>query len=582
MNTPGTGKGRKGAAATDKPGTPDKAGPSDFIRVQVREDLDSGRCAGVVTRWPPEPNGYLHIGHAKSICLNFGIAEEFGGRCHLRFDDTNPATESSEFVEAQKADLHWLGYDWGEHLYFASDHYERLYQYALQLIEGGRAFVCDLSSEEILARRGTLTEAGEPSPFRGRDPEENLELFRRMRAGEFAPGSRTLRAKIDMGSSVLTMRDPPLYRIVGEKHHRTGDAWPIYPLYDFAHCLSDAIEGITHSLCTMEFIDHRPLYDWILEAAELPGPRPRQIEFNPLRLTHTVLSKRVLRQLVETEKVQGWDDPRMPTLSGLRRRGVPPQAVRALCEGVGVTRREEAVTEMARLEFEVRSELNRSAPRKLGVLKPLRLVIENYPEGPGETLELANNPEDAAAGVRQVPFCRELYIERDDFMEAPPKKFFRLSPGAEVRLRGAYLVRCTGVEKDEKGDIALLRCSYDPESRGGQAPDGRRVRGTLHWVSAASALPAQVRCFEPLFQEENPQAPAAGGAQQFPPLREGSLQVLREARVEPSVAELPTGARFQFERQGYFCIDPESRADALRINRIVTLRDTWGKIAARR
>ncbi len=552
----------------------------DFIRRIVREDLASGKHQRVVTRWPPEPNGYLHIGHAKAIWLNFGIAAEFGGRCHLRFDDTNPAAESSEFVAAQQADLRWLGYDWGEHLHFASDHFEALYQFALELVRRGRAFVCDLSPEEILERRGTLTEAGSESPFRERSRDENLDIFEQMRAGAFEPGSRVLRAKISMASPVLTMRDPALYRIVAARHHRSGADWPIYPLYDFAHCLSDAIEGVTHSLCTMEFVDHRPLYDWILAALDLPEPRPRQIEFNPLRLTHTVLSKRWCRELIERGHVEGWDDPRMPTLAGLRRRGVPPEAIRALCAGVGVTRREEATTQLARLEFEVRTLLNQSAPRRLGVLRPLKLVIENYPEGQSEEVELANNPEDPAAGTRHTGFGRELYIERDDFAETPPKKFYRLSPGSEVRLRGAYLITCTEVVKNAAGEVSEVRARYDPESRGGSAPDGRRVRGTLHWVSAQHALPATVRLFDRLFLAEDPLATAPG--EDFTKhLNPESCVVVEDARVEPALAAFERGACFQLERLGYFCVDLDSKPGRLRLNRTVTLRDTWAKIAAR-
>ena len=558
----------------------EEARPLDFIRQIVKDDLERGKHAEVVTRWPPEPNGYLHIGHSKAIWLNFGIAEEFGGRCHLRFDDTNPAAESDEFVQAQQRDVRWLGYDWGEHLYFASDYSPRLYEYACELIRRGGAFVCDLSSAEIEAHRGSTTEPGLPSPYRDRPVDENLELFQRMRAGEFAPGTRVLRAKIDMASPNLFLRDPLIYRILDAPHHRTGREWPIYPLYDFAHCLSDAIEGVTHSLCTMEFIEHRPLYDWILAAVDVPEPRPRQIEFNPLELTHTVLSKRWFRRMIEEGRVDGWDDPRMPTLAGLRRRGVPPEAIRALAAGVGVTRREEVRIDLARLDFEIRDHLNRVAPRRMGVLRPLKLVIENYPEDREETLPLVNNPEDPSAGTREVPFSRVLWIERDDFLEDPPKKFFRLSPGREVRLRGAYLVTCTDVVKDEAGEVLAVHCRYDPDTRGGDAPDGRKVRGTLHWVSARHARAAEVRLYDRLFLAEDPMD-VPEGADFTVHLNPDSLERVA-AWVEPAVADLGPGERFQLERLGYFCIDAEPAADALHINRTTTLRDSWAKIATRK
>ena len=561
--------------------SPDEpARPDDFIRSIIRSDLKANKHGGrVVTRFPPEPNGYLHIGHTKAICLNFSIAEEFErGVFHLRFDDTNPSAEEAMYVEAQQRDLRWLGIDWGEHLYFASDYFEQLYQFALQLIERGKAFVCDLSSDGILERRGTLTTPGIESPHRTRSPAENLDLFRRMRAGEFEPGARTLRAKIDMASSVLPMRDPILYRIVEAPHHRTGDAWPIYPMYDFAHCLSDAIEHITHSLCTLEFADRRPLYDWILEQVDVPPPRPQQIEFARLNLTHTVMSKRRLRKLVEDGHVAGWDDPRMPTLSGLRRRGYTPRSIRNFTEGVGVARRENVI-QLARLEHSIREDLNRRAPRVMAVLRPLRVVIENYPEDQAEELPAVNNPEDPGMGTRNVPFSRVLYIERDDFLEDPPRKFFRLAPGREVRLRYAYFITCRGVVKDEEsGEIVELRCTYDPATRGGDAPDGRKVRGTLHWVSAPHALEAEVRLYDVLFTREDPDD-VGEGEDLTAGLNPRSLEVSSGCRVEPSLAAASPGDHYQFERLGYFCVDPDSAAGALVLNRTVTLRDTWAKIA---
>jgi glutaminyl-tRNA synthetase len=557
----------------------DPTRPDDFIRSIIRSDLQANKNDGrVVTRFPPEPNGYLHIGHTKAIFLNFGIAEEFeGGVFHLRFDDTNPTAEEAAYVEAQLRDLRWLGVDWGEHLYFASDYFEQLYQFALRLIERGKAFVCDLSSDEILERRGTLTAPGTESPYRTRSPQENLDLFRRMRAGEFAPGACTLRAMIDMASPVLPMRDPVLYRIVATPHHRTGDAWPIYPMYDFAHCLSDAIERITHSLCTLEFTDRRPLYDWILDQVDAPS-RPQQIEFARLNLTHTVVSKRRLRKLVEDGHVAGWDDPRMPTVSALRRRGYTPRSIRSFSEGVGVARRENVI-QLARLEHSIREELNRRAPRVMAVLRPLRVVIENYPEGRVEELEAVNNPEDAGMGTRKVPFSRVLYIERDDFLEAPPRKFFRLAPGREVRLRYAYFITCVGVRKDEEsGEIVELRCTYDPATRGGDAPDGRKVRGTLHWVSASHALEAETRLYDVLFTREDPDD-VDEGADLTACLNPRSLEVLNGCPVEPSLASASPGDHYQFERLGYFCVDPDSAERSLVFNRTVTLRDTWAKIA---
>jgi glutaminyl-tRNA synthetase len=552
---------------------------SDFIRHMIRRDLESEKHGGrVVTRFPPEPNGRLHIGHAKAICVNFGVAEEFGGECHLRFDDTNPLTEDALFVEAIQEDIRWLGFDWGEHLYFASDYFERMAGFAVQLIERGKAFVCDLSSEEIEARRGTLTAPGVESPHRTRRVPENLDLFARMRAGEFPPGSRVLRARIDMASSVLPMRDPVLYRVVDGAHHRTGDRWHIYPMYDFAHCIEDAIEHVTHSLCSLEFTDHRPLYDWVLENVDVPS-RPEQTEFARLNLSHTVLSKRMLRQLVENEHVAGWDDPRMPTLSGMRRRGYTPESIRHFIAGVGVARRDNTI-ELAQLEAAVRDDLNRSAPRTMAVLDPLRVVIENYPEGQVEELEAINNPEDPAAGARKVPFSRVLYIERDDFLEDPPKKFFRLAPGREVRLRYAYFITCTDVVKDADGKVVELRCSYDPATRGGDAPDGRKVRGTLHWVSAEQATEAEVRLYEVLFSAHDP-ADVEPGHSFVENLNPASLRLAR-AQVEPSLASVTPGQRFQFERLGYFCVDPDSAPGRPVFNRTVTLRDSWAKLAKRR
>jgi glutaminyl-tRNA synthetase len=555
--------------------------PLDFIREIVRDDLAAGRHRSVVTRFPPEPNGYLHIGHAKAICLDFSLAAEHGGRCHLRFDDTNPAAEETEFVESIQADVRWLGFDWGPHLYFASDYFEKLYGYACELIRRGLAFVCELSSEEIEAHRGTLTEPGRPSPWRERAPAESLELFQRMRAGEFAPGRYVLRAKIDMASPVLPMRDPILYRIVDAAHHRTGRAWPIYPLYDFAHCLSDAIEGITHSLCTLEFADHRPLYEWILAALDLPEPRPRQIEFARGNVSHTVMSKRLLKRLVEEKHVSGWDDPRMPTLAGARRRGYTASALRSFWEGVGIARRDNLI-ELARLEFAVREDLNKSAPRRMAVLRPIRLVIENYPEGQSEELEAVNNPEDPAAGTRKLPFSRTLLIEAEDFEAEPPKGFHRLAPGREVRLRYAYFVTCTGFERDPAtGAIREVRCVYDPATRGGDAPDGRKVRGTVHWLSAAHAEPAEIRLYDTLFTLADPMA-VPEGTDYLASLNPRSLEVLRGAWVEPSLAAARPGERVQFERVGYFCLDPDSTPGAPVWNRTVTLRDSWAKIASKK
>jgi glutaminyl-tRNA synthetase len=560
-------------------GEPTGASGSDFIRHRVADDVAAGRHGGrVVTRFPPEPNGYLHIGHAKSICLNFGVAAEYAGRCHLRFDDTNPKTEDVEYVEAIEQDVRWLGFDWGAHRYFASDYFEKLYAHAVELIRRGRAYVCDLSADEIAAHRGSLTEPGRPSPWRERPAAENLDLFARMRAGEFENGQRVLRAKIDMGSPNLILRDPILYRVHKLAHHRTGSRWCVYPMYDFAHCLSDAIEGITHSLCTLEFADHRALYDWILEELGFRrGERPEQTEFARLNLTYTVMSKRLLRQLVEDEHVSGWDDPRMPTLSGLRRRGYTPASIRAFCDAIGVAKRDNLI-QLEQLEHAVREDLNRRAPRAMGVLDPLRLVIENYPEEQVEELPVPNHPDDPSAGTRLLPFCRELYVEREDYAEDPPPKWHRLAPGREVRLRAAYLVRCERAVRDAGGRLLELRCRYDPATRGGSAPDGRKVRGTLHWVSARHAVPAEVRVYDRLFVQEDP-LEVPEGRDFTASLNPDSLRVLRTPRVEPSLAAAAPGDHVQLERQGYFSVDPDTKPGALVLNRTVTLRDGWAKIA---
>ena len=546
----------------------------DFIRDIVAADLNAKRVAGVVTRFPPEPNGYLHIGHAKSICLNFGIAQEFGGRCHLRFDDTNPTKEEQEYIDAIENDVRWLGFDWGEHLYHASDYFERLYEWAEHLIRAGKAYVDDSSPEEMRRLRGTLTEPGQESPFRTRGVAENLDLFRRMRAGEFPNGARVLRAKIDMAAGNINLRDPALYRILHAEHPRTGTKWCIYPTYDFAHGQSDAIEGITHSICTLEFEDHRPLYDWLLENLPVPS-RPRQYEFARLNITYTVLSKRVLTQLVQQGHVSGWDDPRMPTLAGLRRRGVPAAALREFVRRVGVARAN-SVVDLALFESTIREHLNKAAPRRLAVLRPLKLVIENYPEGATEELAAVNHPEDPAAGTRKLPFGRELYVERDDFMENPPKKFFRLSPGREVRLRFAYFVTCREAVKNAAGEVVELRCTYDPATRGGNAPDGRKVQGTIHWVAAAHAVPAEVRLYNTLFARADPGARGDIMAD----LNPNSLEVLKDALVEPALAADTTDGPVQFERQGYFCCDRDSRPGRPVFNRTVGLRDSWAKTQA--
>jgi glutaminyl-tRNA synthetase len=551
--------------------------PANFIRHIVAEDVAAGKNGGrVVTRFPPEPNGHLHIGHVKAIALDFGIAREFEGTCHLRFDDTNPAAEEADFVDAIKRDLHWLGFDWGEHEYYASDYFDQLYCFAVELIRRGKAFVCDLSSEELVAHRGNLTEPGRNSPHRDRPVEENLDLFERMKAGEFENGERTLRAKIDMASPNLVMRDPILYRVHKVPHHRTGSTWCIYPMYDFAHCLSDSIEGITHSLCTLEFVDRRALYDWILDALEVDC-HPQQIEFARLHLSHTVVSKRKLAKMISDGVVAGWDDPRLPTLAGARRRGYPPAALRRFAESVGVAKRDNLI-QLKRLEAAVREELNRTAPRRMGVLNPLRLVIENYPEGEVETLSAVNNPEDASMGSREVPFSRELWIERDDFLEDPPRKWQRLAPGREVRLRYAYFVTVTSVMKGDDGEIVELRCSYDPATRGGDAPDGRKVRGTIHWVSAARAVDAEVRLYETLFRDEDP-SDVPEGVDVLEGLNPESLVVLQGCKLEPALANSRPGEPLQLERLGYFCADPDGSPERPVLNRTVTLRDTWAKIA---
>jgi glutaminyl-tRNA synthetase len=549
---------------------PSEAG-RDFIRDIVQTDLDAGRVKAVVTRFPPEPNGYLHIGHAKSICLNFGIAEEFGGRCHLRFDDTNPTKEEQEYIDAIERDVHWLGFDWGTHLYHASDYFERLYGWAEDLIRAGKAYVDDQSQDEIRHNRGTLTEPGKNSPYRDRAVEENLDLFRRMRAGEFANSARVLRAKIDMASGNINLRDPVLYRILNAPHPRTGTAWKIYPSYDFAHGQSDAIEGITHSICTLEFEDHRPLYDWFIENLNVPS-RPHQYEFARLNLTYTVLSKRVLTELVRGGHVKGWDDPRMPTLAGLRRRGVPPAAIRDFIKRIGVAKANSLV-DVGMFEFSVREALNRTALRRMAVLKPLKVTIENYPDGQTEELDAVNHPDNPAAGARKIKFGRELLIERDDFMENPPKKFYRLSPGMEVRLRYAYFITCREVVKDANGDVVELRCSYDPATKGGNAPDGRKVKATIHWVSAADNLKAEVRLFKPLFTKPDP----SGGENFTDDLNPNSLEILTDARLEPTLIERNDSEPVQFERQGYFCLDPDSAPGQPVFNRTIGLRDTWAK-----
>src|SRR5438034_196141 len=551
---------------------------SNFIRDIIREDLKSGKYDRVHTRFPPEPNGYLHIGHAKSICLNFGLAAEFGGKTNLRFDDTNPSKEETEYVESIIDNVRWLGFDWEDRLFYASDYFGQLYEWAIQLIKAGKAYVCDLSADEIRKYRGTLTEPGKESPYRNRSVEENLDLFERMRAGEFSDGSRTLRAKIDMTSGNLNMRDPVMYRILHAEHHRTGNKWCIYPMYDFAHGQSDSIEKITHSICTLEFEDHRPLYNWYIE--QLGIFHSQQIEFDRLNITYTLLSKRKLLALVENKHVRGWDDPRMPTLSGIRRRGYTPEALRNFCAAIGVSKTN-GVIELAMLEHHLREDLNKRALRVMAVLRPLKLVIDNYPEGQVEEMDAVNNPEDSSVGTRNVPFSRVLHIEQDDFREDPPKQYFRLSPGREVRLRYGYFITCTSVVKDEKGEVIEVHCTYDPATRGGNSPpDGRKVKSTIHWVSAAHAINAEVRLYETLFTREDPNQTEEG--QDFTAnLSPRSLEVVRDAKLEPSLANAAVGSRYQFERLGYFCVDPDSKPGSLVFNRTVALKDAWAKVERR-
>jgi glutaminyl-tRNA synthetase len=570
MKSTTTAKDKRGVAHA----TTTDAASSDFIRRAIDEDLRTGRFDRVHTRFPPEPNGYLHIGHAKAICIDYGIAEEYGGLYNLRFDDTNPVKEEVEYVDSIQEDIRWLGFDWEDRLFYASDYFGQLYEYAVQLIKKGKAYVCDLSADEIREYRGTLTEPGKDSPYRNRSVEENLDMFERMRAGEFEDGSRTLRAKIDMASPNVNLRDPVMYRIIHATHHRTGDEWCIYSMYDWAHGQSDSIEGITHSLCSLEYEDHRPLYNWYLD--ELGIYHPRQIEFARLNLTYTVVSKRKLLRLVEEGHVAGWDDPRMPTLSGLRRRGYTPEAIRNFCNRIGVAKADSTI-DVAFLEHCVREDLNERSPRVMGVLRPLRVVIDNYPKDQVEELDAINHPLDPDMGTRKVPFSRVLYIERDDFREEPPRKFFRLSPGREVRLRYAYFITCVDVVKDENGEVLELHCTYDPETRGGDAPDGRKVKGTLHWVSAAHALETRVRLYDRLFLNENPDD-AEGGADFVANLNPNSLEVLTSCRVEPSLASAEPGSRYQFERKGYFCVDPDSSDGKLVFNQTVSLRDSWAKI----
>ncbi len=548
--------------------------PANFIKHIIIEDMETGKYDGRVhTRFPPEPNGYLHIGHAKSICLNFGIAEEYGGKCNLRFDDTNPIKEEAEYVDSIKEDVLWLGFNWEDREFYASDYFDQLYEYAVQLIKDGKAYVDDLTPDQIREYRGTLKEPGRESPYRDRAIEENFDLFERMKNGEFPDGSKTLRAKIDMAAGNLNMRDPVIYRILHASHHRTGDKWCIYPMYDFTHCLSDSIEGITHSLCTLEFENNRPLYDWVLDALNVY--HPQQIEFARLNLSYTVMSKRRLMQLVKEGYVRGWDDPRMPTISGIRRRGYTPESIRDFSDRIGVAKKD-SIVDLALLEHCIREDLNKNAQRVMGVLDPLKVVIENYPEGQNEDLEAVNNPEDESMGKRTVPFSKEIYIERDDFMEDPPKKFFRLAPGREVRLRYAYFITCTDVIKDDNGEIIELRATYDPATRGGSAPDGRKVKGTIHWVSAEHAVDAECRLYENLFTKENPMEKVEG--KDFWDFVDPDSEKIVNAKVEPFVKESEPGFRCQFERKGYFCVDKDTTDEKLVFNRTVTLRDTWGKI----
>ncbi len=551
---------------------------SNFVRDIVIEDLKNNKNGGrVLTRFPPEPNGYLHIGHAKSICLNFGLATEFGGKTNLRFDDTNPEKEEQEYVDSIMDNVRWLGFDWEDRIYYASDYFGKLYLWAQQLVRAGNAYVCDLSAEEIRKYRGTLTEPGIESPYRNRSVEENLDLLERMRLGEFPDGSRTLRAKIDMAAANLNMRDPVMYRILHAEHHRTGAAWSIYPMYDFAHGQSDSIEGITHSICTLEFEDHRPLYDWFLD--QLGVHHPQQIEFDRLSITYTLLSKRKLLQLVENQYVRGWDDPRMPTISGIRRRGYTPEAIRNFCNSLGVSKTN-GIIELRLLEHHVREDLNKRAPRMMAVLNPLRVVIDNYPEGQTEEVEAVNNPEDASAGTRKVPFSRVLYIEQDDFREDPPKQYFRLTPGREVRLRYAYFITCNSVVKDENGQVIELHCTYDPATAGGNAPDGRKVKSTIHWVSAEHAVNAEVRIYDTLFLSEDPNQVDEG--EDFTSnLNPASLEILKDCKLEPALGAASPAERFQFERLGYFCVDPDSEPGKPVFNRTVALKDTWAKIEKR-
>jgi glutaminyl-tRNA synthetase len=566
----------KPAAATPAGVAPAGASPErgDFIREIVAADLREGRAKAIVTRFPPEPNGYLHIGHAKAICIDFGVAHDFGGRTNLRFDDTNPTKEEQEYIDGIQADIHWLGFDWGEHLYYASSYFEQLYEWAVYLIEAGKAYVDDLTADEIREFRGTLTEPGKNSPWRDRPIEESLDLFERMRQGEFPDGARVLRARIDMAAPNMNLRDPVLYRILHAEHPRTGDAWCIYPMYDFAHGQSDAIEGVTHSLCSLEFEIHRPLYDWFIENLPVPS-RPRQIEFARLNMTYTVLSKRVLLRLVNEGLVRGWDDPRMPTIAGLRRRGFPPEGIREFATLVGVAKADSTV-EVGMLEHVIRDVLNRKAARRFAVLSPLKVVIENYPEGQIEEMDAVNNPEDPSAGTRKVPFSRELWIEREDFMEEPPAKFFRLAPGREVRLRSAYFITCKDVVKDAAGNVVELRCTYDPATRGGDSPDGRKPKATLHWISASHSMPAEVRLYDHLFTRPDPGA----DGDLFADLNPNSETVLQGCMVEPSLAELPIGETVQFERLGYFAPDTDSTPGRAVFNRTLTLKDTWAKLQA--
>jgi glutaminyl-tRNA synthetase len=566
---------------TQKP-SPENAqnnGPSNFIEELIEEDLRTGKWDGrVQTRFPPEPNGYLHIGHAKSICLNFGLAEKYNGKCNLRFDDTNPTKEEQEYVDAIRSDVRWLGFDWDDREFFASDYFDQLYQWALQLIRGGVAYVCDLSNDQVREYRGTLTKPGVESPYRNRSIEENLQLFERMRAGEFPDGSRTLRARIDMASPNLNMRDPVLYRILHAHHHRSGDKWCIYPMYDFTHGQSDSIERITHSICTLEFENHRPLYDWFCDTLGIY--HPQQIEFARLNLTYTMMSKRRLLELVREKRVRGWDDPRMPTIQGIRRRGYTAEAVREFCRRIGVTKFD-GVTDIALLEHCLREDLNRRSLRVMGVLRPLRVVIDNYPAGECDHLEAVNNPEDPSAGTRTVPFSRVLYIEQDDFREEPPKKYYRLAPGQEVRLRYGYFITCRSVVKDDKGQVVEVHCTYDPATRGGNAPDGRKVKGTIHWVSAEHALPVEVRLYDHLFMKEDPDEVDGAGLDWRSNLNPNSLEVVSPCYVEPSLAGAALGGHYQFERLGYFAVDKDSTASQLVFNRTVTLKDTWAKIEKR-